>query len=41
MADVEHSTIGKADSHVPADHAFKHTDSTNDIRSRLQAHRRA
>ena len=30
---TEHSTIGKADSHAPADHAAEHTDGTDDIQS--------
>ena len=33
MADIEHSSITKADSHPPADHASEHTDGTDDIQS--------
>ena len=33
MPDVEHSSITKADSHPPADHASEHTDGTDDIQN--------
>lgn len=33
MADIQHDSITKADSHPPADHASDHTDGTDDIQN--------